>query len=350
MKISAAQLAQILEGQVEGNSLSEISGLSKIEEGMPGTLSFLANPAYAEYIYTTKASVLIVATEFEPERKLPDGLTLVRVANPYESFTKLLDLYNQIKHSRKGVDPQASVHPEASVHETAYIGAFAVVEKGAIIGSGVMIYPQCFIGENVSIGAQTLLHPSVRVLANCVIGANCVLNSGSVIGGDGFGFTPNSENNYKKVAQIGNVVIEDYVEVGAATTIDRATLGSTVIRKGAKLDNLIQIAHNVEIGENTVIASQTGIAGSTKIGRNCMIGGQVGIIGHIHIADGTKIAAQSGIGASITEENTILQGSPAFGIGDYKRSYIGYRKLPELMKELDALKKELAAFKKSTQI
>ncbi len=350
MKISAAQLAQILEGEVEGNPLAEVSGLSKIEEGGIGTLSFLANPAYTEYVYTTTASVVIIGKDFIPERSLPASLTLLRVPKPYESFAKLLDLYNQIKHSRKGIDPLASVHPEATVAKGAYVGAFTVVEKGATIANGVNIYPQCFIGEGVSIGEGTLIHPGVRVLANCKVGAHCVLNSAAVIGGDGFGFAPNNENNYKKVAQTGNVVVEDFVEIGAATTIDRATLGSTIIRKGAKLDNLIQIAHNVEIGENTVIASQTGIAGSTKIGKNCLVGGQVGIIGHIQIADGTKIAAQSGIGASINEENTIVQGSPAFSIGDYKRSYIGYRKLPELMKEIDALKKELAALKKSTEI
>jgi UDP-3-O-[3-hydroxymyristoyl] glucosamine N-acyltransferase len=350
MKITAAQLAQLLDGEVEGNPNAEISGLSKIEEGKPGTLTFLANPAYTHHVYTTEATLLIAARDFEPERHLPKGLTLLRVANPYESFARLLDLYNQIKHNRTGIDPMAFVHPEAQVHQNAYIGAFAVVEKGAVVAEGAMVYPQCFVGEGVHIGAHTLLHPGVRVLTGCVIGAHCVVNSGAVIGGDGFGFAPNSENNYKKVAQTGNVIIENHVEIGAGSTIDRATLGSTIIRRGAKLDNLIQIAHNVEIGENTVIASQTGVAGSTRIGKNCMIGGQVGIVGHLTIADGTKIAAQSGVGASIHEPDTVIQGSPAFGMGDYKRSYVAYRRLPDIMKELDALKKELASLKKTTEI
>lgn len=328
----------------------EVSGLSKIDEGKAHTLSFLANPAYTEYIYTTEASIVIVGRDFAPERELPSTCTLIKVENAYASFAKLLEIYNQLKHDKKGIDPLAAVHPEAIIGEDAYIGAYAVVERGAKIGKNAKLYPHSYAGDDVVIGQNTILHPGVRVLSSCQVGAECVIHAGAIIGGDGFGFAPNSENNYQKVAQIGNVVIEDHVEIGANTTIDRATLGSTVIRKGVKIDNLIQIAHNVEIGENTVIASQTGIAGSTKIGKNCMIGGQVGIVGHIHIADGTKIAAQSGIGASITTENTIVQGSPAFAIGDYKRSYVGYRKLPELMRELEALRAEMAALKRTTEL
>ncbi len=350
MKISAAQIAQILEGEIVGDVSAEVSGLSKIDDGKQNTLSFLANPAYTDFIYTTKASLVIVADSFEPERDLPEGCTLIKVKDPYAGFAKLLELYNQIRHDKSGTDATASVHSDAEVGEGAYIGALTVVEAGARIGKGAKIYGQCYIGADAVIGAETLIHPGVRILSNCEIGANCVINAGAVIGGDGFGFAPNSENNYNKVAQIGNVVIEDHVEIGANTTIDRATLGSTVIRRGAKIDNLIQIAHNVEIGENTVIASQTGIAGSTKIGRNCMIGGQVGIIGHLTIADGTKIAAQSGIGSSITREDSVLQGSPAFQIGDYKRSYVGYRKLPELMKEVRELREALAALKRNTEV
>ncbi|MCA1751152.1 MAG: UDP-3-O-(3-hydroxymyristoyl)glucosamine N-acyltransferase [Cryomorphaceae bacterium] len=350
MKISASQIAQILGGEIIGDASIEVSGLSKIDDGKEHTLSFLANPAYTEHIYTTQASVVIVGSSFAPERNLPEGCTLIKVADPYAGFAKLLELYNKIKHDKEGVDRSASVHPEAKISDKVYVGPLTAIEAGAEIAAGAKIYGQCYIGENVRIGAGTILHPGVRILANCEIGDDCVINAGAVIGGDGFGFAPNSENNYNKVAQIGNVILENHVEIGANTTIDRATLGSTIIRRGAKIDNLIQIAHNVEIGENTVIASQTGIAGSTKIGRNCMIGGQVGIIGHLTIADGTKIAAQSGIGSSITRTDSVLQGSPAFQIGDYKRSYVGYRRLPELMKEVQAMKEELAALKRSTEI
>ena len=230
-----------------------------------------------------------------------------------------------------------------------YVGPHAVIDSGAKIAENVKIYPQAYIGSNVVIGKNSIIHPGVRILSDCVIGNDCVVHAGVIIGGDGFGFSPNSENNYQKVAQIGNVIIEDHVEIGANTTIDRATLGSTIIRKGVKIDNLIQIAHNVEIGENTVIAAQTGIAGSTKIGKNCMIGGQVGIVGHITIADGTMIAAQSGIGASI-KNRAILQGSPAFSIGDYKKAYVGFRRLPEIMKQIDALQNELSALKRTTEL
>lgn len=350
MKFSALQIAQLLDGDIVGNDDAKVSGLSKIEEGKTETLSFMANPAYAEYIYTTEASIVIVGHDFVAEKPIPETCTLIKVENAYASFAKLLDLYNQLKHDKKGVHASASVEADASLGNDVFIGALTVVERGAVIGNNAKIYGQSYIGADVKIGENTIIHPGVRVLSACEIGANCVINAGVVIGGDGFGFSPNSENNYQKVAQIGNVIIEDQVEIGANTTIDRATLGSTIIRKGVKIDNLIQIAHNVEIGENTVIASQTGIAGSTKIGRNCMIGGQVGIIGHLHIADGTKIAAQSGVGANITVENTILQGSPAFGIGDYKRSYVGYRKLPELMKDMQAMKDELAALKRTTEL
>ncbi len=350
MKFSAHKIAQLIDGKLVGDKEVEVSDLSKIEEGRPGTLSFLANPAYAEYIYSTKASVVIVGSNFHSERTLPEGLTLIYVEDPYAGFAKLLEVYNQLKHDRKGIDKGAFVAEDATLGANAYIGHGTVVESGAVIGDDVKIYPGCFIGDGVKIGSGSVLHPGVRVLSRCEIGAECVIHSGVVIGGDGFGFSPNSEHNYSKVPQIGNVIVEDRVEIGSNTTIDRATLGHTIIRKGVKIDNLIQIAHNVEIGENTVIAAQTGIAGSTKLGKNCMIGGQVGIVGHLTIADGTKIAAQSGIGNSIKEPDTIVQGSPAFGIGDFKRSYIGFRKLPALMKEINDLRKELEAFKSKTQI
>lgn len=348
MKFSALQIAQLLEGEVVGDINVEVSGLSKIDEGKKETLSFLANPAYKEFIYTTEASLVIVSKDFEPEKTLPESLTLIKVDDAYSSFAKLLALYNELKYDRKGISENAYVDPTAEVGEDVYIGAGAVVESGVKISNGTKIFPQAYIGQNVRLGEKTLIHPAARVLADCEVGSHCVLHAGVIIGGDGFGFVPNSENNYQKVAQIGNVIIEDHVEIGAGTTIDRATLGHTIIRRGAKIDNLIQIAHNVEVGENTVIAAQTGIAGSTKIGKNCMIGGQVGIVGHITIADGVKIAAQSGIGHDIREEGTIFQGSPAFSIGDYKRSYVGFKNLPDLMKEVKALKEEIKNLKAST--
>jgi UDP-3-O-[3-hydroxymyristoyl] glucosamine N-acyltransferase len=340
MQFSAAQIAGMLNGTIVGNPEVTVSSLSKIEEGKAGTLTFLSNPKYTEYIYTTGASVAIVAADFAPEKALPSELTLIKVADPYACFAKLLEAYNQLRQPQAGISPQAHVAGTAVVEADVYLGEFAFVGERAVVGKGCKIYPQVYIGDGVKIGEGTTIFPGVRIYADCVVGSHCTLHSGVVIGGDGFGFAPNSENNYAKVPQIGNVIIEDHVEIGANTAVDRATLGSTIIRKGVKLDNLIQVAHNVEIGENTVIAAQTGIAGSTKIGRDCMIGGQVGIVGHITIADGTKIAAQSGIAHSIKDVGTIVQGSPAFAIMDYKKSYLGFMKLPELMKQLDAIKKK----------
>jgi UDP-3-O-[3-hydroxymyristoyl] glucosamine N-acyltransferase len=340
MQFSAAQIAGMLQGTVEGDSQVLVSGLSKIEEGKPGTLTFLANPKYTEFIYSTAASIAIVAKDFSAEKSLPASLTLIRVDEPYACFAKLLEAYHQLRQPKVAISEKAHVDATAQIAEDVYLGEFVSVGEGARIGKGARIYPNCYIGPFASIGENSVLYAGARVYNDCVVGAHCTLHSGVIIGSDGFGFAPNSENNYQKVPQIGNVLLEDHVEVGSNTTIDRATLGSTIIRKGVKLDNLIQIAHNVEIGENTVIAAQTGIAGSTRIGRDCMIGGQVGIVGHISIADGTKIAAQSGIGKTITEPNTIVQGSPAFGIGDYKKSYIGFMKLPELMRDLAQLQKK----------
>jgi len=345
MKFSAHQIAQILEGEVDGDDKALVSGLSKIDDGKKDTLSFLANPAYTEYLYHTNASVVIISKDFVPEKDIPETCTLIKVKDPYASFAKLLELYNQFKYDEKGISKDAFIADDVEIGEGAYIGANCTIETGAKIGENARIYPNSYIGKNAKIGANTLIHAGVQIMSDCEIGADCVLQPGVVIGGDGFGFAPNSENNYQKVPQIGNVVVEDHVEIGSNTAIDRATLGHTIIRKGVKLDNLIQIAHNVEIGENTVIAAQTGIAGSTKIGKNCMIGGQVGIIGHLVIADGTKIAAQSGIGSNIKKENSVFQGSPAFNLLDYKKSYVGFRKLPEMDRELSALKKELAELK-----
>jgi UDP-3-O-[3-hydroxymyristoyl] glucosamine N-acyltransferase len=344
MEYTAKQLSELLGGTVEGNPEVKVSRLAKIEEGAPGALTFLANPKYEEHIYKTGASVIIVNSDFVPAQKI--SATLVRVDNAYTAFVKLLEIYNSIQRNKSGIEQPSYIHESAQLGANNYVGAFAYVGKNVRTGSNVKIYPCAYVGDNVSIGNDTTLFPGVKIYSDCVIGADCTIHSGSVIGADGFGFTPNSENQYQKVAQIGNVIIEDHVEIGAVTTIDRATLGSTIIRRGVKLDNLIQVAHNVEIGENTVIAAQTGIAGSAKIGRDCMIGGQVGIVGHITIADKVKIAAQSGIGSSINKEGEIVQGSPAFGISDYKRTYVLFRKLPEMEKRIQELEEIIAAMEK----
>lgn len=333
MEFTASKLAEVLKGKVEGDPDTRVHKLSKIEEGSPGSLSFLANPKYTDYIYDTKASVVIVNNDFQPAR--PVSATLIRVPNAYESFAALLEMYQASRENKKGIEQPSFISPSCKYGENCYVGAFAYIGNNVVLGKNVKIHPQAYIGDNCRIGDNTVINAGVKIYNDCEIGEHCTIHSGVIIGADGFGFTPNAANNYKKVPQTGNVVIEDHVEIGSNTTIDRATLGSTIIRKGVKLDNLIQVAHNVEIGENTVIAAQTGIAGSTKIGRNCMIGGQVGIVGHLTIADGVKIAAQSGVGHSITLENEIVQGSPAFNIGDYKRSYVLFRKLPELFGKKD---------------
>ncbi|MCX6292572.1 MAG: UDP-3-O-(3-hydroxymyristoyl)glucosamine N-acyltransferase [Bacteroidetes bacterium] len=346
MEFTAKQISELLHGTIEGNEQVKVNRLSKIEEGESGSLSFLANPKYAPYIYSTRASLVIVNSDFIPEQ--PVACTLIRVDNAYTSFVQLLEVYNEIQLNKKGIEQPSFISASAKMGQDCYVGAFAYIGNNAWIGNNVKIYPQVFIGDNVVIGDHTTLFAGVRIYSDCKIGANCTLHTGTVIGADGFGFTPNSENQYKKVAQIGNVIIEDHVEIGANTSVDRATLGSTIIRRGVKLDNLIQVAHNVEIGENTVIAAQTGIAGSTRIGKDCMIGGQVGIVGHITIANKVKIAAQSGIGSSITNEGEIVQGSPAFNIGDYKRTYVVFRKLPQLEKRIKELEQMIAELKQIT--
>jgi UDP-3-O-[3-hydroxymyristoyl] glucosamine N-acyltransferase len=338
MKFTAAQIAEVLKGNVIGNQNIEVSNLSKIEEGEPGTLSFLANPKYTKYIYDTKASIVIVGKSFQAEKEVP--CTLIEVDDPYSAFSQLLDMYNQVKLNKSGISPQAFIAASAQIGKDVYIGEFAVISENAIIGDGAKIYPQAFIGDNVKLGNGTTLFAGARIYNDCVVGNHCTFHSGVIIGSDGFGFAPQDDKNYKKVAQIGNVIIEDHVEVGSNTTIDRATLGSTIIRKGVKLDNLIQIAHNVEIGQNTVIAAQTGISGSTKIGENCMIGGQVGITGHLKIGNRVMIAAQSGIGSNIAD-GKIVQGSPAFDISPYRKSYVYFRKLPDLVARIEELEKQI---------
>jgi UDP-3-O-[3-hydroxymyristoyl] glucosamine N-acyltransferase len=344
MNYTARQIAQLLNGNIEGDPDITVSGLSKIEEGLPGTLSFLANPKYTSFIYTTKASVVIVNRTFTPEQPLTN--TLIRVDDPYTCFARLLELYDHSKSMMTGVSQHAVISGSARLDEHVYIGALTCIGDEAVIAGNVKIFAHVFIGDHVHIGENTIIYPGVRIYPGTVIGKNCILQSGVVIGSDGFGFAPQADNQYKKVLQIGNVIIEDNVEIGANTTIDRATLGSTIIRKGVKLDNLIQIAHNVEIGENTVIAAQSGVSGSTKIGKNCMIGGQVGIIGHLMIGDNVKIAAQSGISSDI-KDGEVVMGSPAFNIARYKKSYVHFRNLDKSINKLEALEKLF--LKKHTQ-
>lgn len=343
MEFTAKQICELLNGTLEGDPAVKVSRLSKIEEGTPGSLTFLANPKYESFLYSTHASLAIVNRDFQPDR--PVVPALIRVDDAYQAFVRLLEVYNQLQRDKQGIEQPSFISPSAVLGENCYVGAFAYIGNNVRVGNKVKIYPQVYIGDNVVIGDNTTLFSGARVYSDCVIGRDCTLHTGVVVGADGFGFTPNRENEYQKVAQIGNVIIEDHVEIGANSTVDRATLGSTIIRKGAKLDNLIQIAHNVEIGENTVIAAQTGVAGSTKIGRDCMIGGQVGIVGHITIADKVKIAAQSGIGSSIVTPGEIVQGSPAFNIGDYKRTYVVFRKLPQMERRIQELEQMLAELK-----
>lgn len=336
MKFTAEKIASILEGEVDGDSNVEVTNLSKIEEGKKGTLSFLSNPKYTPFIYTTNASIVIVNKDFTPESEIKS--TLIRVDDSYKSFSKLLEYYNQYKLSITGIESPISVHESSSYGSDCYIGAFSYIGKHVKIGNNVKIYPNTFIGDNTTIGDNTVIFSGVKIYSETIVGSNCFINSGAIVGADGFGFAPNENGEYSKIPQIGNVIIEDHVDIGAGTTIDRATLGSTIIRKGVKLDNQIQIAHNVDVGENTVIAAQTGIAGSTKIGKNCQIGGQVGIVGHITIGNNVKVQAQSGIGRSI-KDNEVIQGSPAIGYGDYNKSYVHFKNLPKIVKKINDIEK-----------
>ena len=343
MKFTAAQIAGILEGEVFGNPEAEVFKLAKIEEGTEGSLTFLANPKYANYIYSTKATITIVSNTFEPEQEITT--TLIKVEDAYKSFSKLLEYYNQVKLMKSGIEQPSVISEGVQYGEGLYLGSFCYIGKNVSIGNNVKIYPNSFVGDNVVIGDNCVLFAGARVYSETIIGNNCTIHSGTIVGSDGFGFAPQEDGTYSKVPQIGNVIIEDNVEIGACTTIDRATLGSTVIRKGVKLDNQIQIAHNVEIGENTVIAAQSGISGSTKIGKHNMIGGQVGVVGHIQTANGTKVGAQSGITKSITTPNTSVNETPAF---DYKaslKSQAIFRNLPDLQKRILELERQLATLK-----
>ena len=338
MKFTAEQIAGILEGEVVGNPNAEVHTLSKIEEGSNGSLTFLANPKYQSFIYTTKATITIVNKTFEPEQTIET--TLIKVEDAYKSFSKLLEYYNQVKLMKSGIEQPSVISENVVYGEGLYLGSFAYIGKNVTIGNNVKIYPNSFIGDNVVIGNNCVFFAGAKIYSETQIGNNCTIHSGTIIGSDGFGFAPSEDGTYNKVPQIGNVILEDNVEIGACTTIDRATLGSTIIRKGAKLDNQIQIAHNVEIGENTVIAAQTGIAGSTKIGKNCQIGGQVGMAGHLVIGNNVRIQAQSGVGRNIKDGET-LQGSPSFGYSDYSKSYVHFKNLPKIVSEIEALKKKI---------
>jgi len=337
MKFTAAQIASILNGTVDGDENVEVSTLSKIEEGKLGSLTFLSNPKYTHYIYSTQASITIVNQDFVPAGPL--STTLIRVENAYKSFSQLLEYYNQVKMNKSGIEKPSFISENVTYGDNLYLGAFSYLGENVVIGNDVKIYPHVYIGDNVSIGDNTVLFTGATIYSETVIGKFCVINSGVVIGADGFGFTPNEQGEYHKVPQIGNVIIEDNVDIGPGTTIDRATLGSTHIKRGVKLDNQIQIAHNVTIGVNTVIAAQTGVAGSTKIGDNCIIGGQVGIAGHISIGDNVKVQAQSGIGRNV-KDNEVLQGSPAFGYSDFNKSYVYFKNLPKLAERLNTVEKK----------
>lgn len=337
MKFNAESVARLINGKVEGDKNAEVSSFGKIEEAKKEQLAFLANPKYEEYLYTTEASIIIVNET--QELKQPVTATLIRVADAYLAFASLLQQYQQMMQQQlTGIQQPSYIDGTAKLGENIFVGAFTYIGANTAIGNNVKLYPGVYIGSDVKIGNDTIIHPGVKIYLNCVIGNNVTIHAGTIIGGDGFGFAPNN-GSYQKVPQIGNVIIEDNVEIGCNTTIDRATVGSTIIHAGTKLDNLIQIAHNVEIGNNTVIAAQSGVSGSTKLGSEVMIGGQVGIVGHLQIADGTKINAQSGVTKSIKQKNTAITGSPAYDYTTALRSQIISRNLPQLEKRIAELEK-----------
>jgi UDP-3-O-[3-hydroxymyristoyl] glucosamine N-acyltransferase len=337
MEFKASMIAGFLHGTVEGDPDTAVSAFAKIEEGHTGALSFLANPKYEKYLYETASSIVIINNTQKLEQ--PVKCTLIRVDDAYRAFASLLELYASQQQELTGREEPVSVAASATLGDNIFIGAFSYIAANARIGNNVKIHQQVYIGENVAIGDNTVLYPGVKIYRDCTVGSNCVIHSGAVIGADGFGFAPQTDTDYKKIPQIGNAVIEDWVEIGANTCIDRATMGSTVIRRGVKLDNLIQVAHNVEIGENTVIASQTGISGSCKIGKNCMLAGQVGLAGHLTVADGVKIGAQSGLNSSIKTPDSTVLGSPAMDDQDCIKSYVVVRRLPALKKKVDELER-----------
>lgn len=338
MEFTAEQISALINGEVDGNPQAIVRDVSKIEEGRPETLTFLANPKYESYIYTTEASVVIVNKSFKPEKAIK--ATLIRVEDAYRALALLLQMYQESMPKKTGIEQPSFIDKTAQIGDFVYVGAFSYLGEKVTIGNNVQIFPQVYIGDGVSIGDHSIVYPGAKIYKGCKIGAKCVIHSGAVVGSDGFGFAPGADGQFEKIPQVGIVVLEDNVEIGANTTIDRATMGSTIIRKGTKLDNLIQIAHNVEIGENSVLAAQAGIAGSTKIGKNVMFGGQVGIAGHLTIANGVKLAAQTGVSKSIVKEGSVQMGSPAFDAMLYNKAYVVFRKLPELKAKIDQLEKK----------
>ena len=344
MRLTAHQIALLLDGTIEGNPDVSVNQLAKIEEATSGSLSFLANPKYEQFLYQTQATIVILNEGFVINQ--PVNSTLIRVKDAYSSFSILLDKYNTIKLDKSGIEEPSFIHPSAKIGENVYIGAFAYIGSNAVIGNLSKIYPHTYIGDNVEIGEDCTLFSGVKVYADCVLHNRVIIHSSTVIGSDGFGFAPQKDGTFSKISQIGNVIIEDDVEIGSNSSIDRATMGSTIIRKGVKLDNLIQLAHNVEIGQNTVIASQTGISGSAKIGESCIIGGQVGIVGHISIANGSQIQAKSGIARSIDEEGKKWAGAPATSFGNNMRAQVVFQRLPELERKIEELKSQINEFTK----
>lgn len=340
MKLKVGEIAALIGATVEGDAELEISGLAKIEEGKPGTLTFFANPKYESHVYDTAASAIIVPENFAPKNGV--SATMLRASDPYTAFTILLGKAMEMMQNKKGIESPSFIAPSAHIAEDVYIGAFAYIGHNASIGKGAKIYPHAYIGDNAQVGANSIVYANASIYHACLLGEGCIVHSGAVIGSDGFGFAPQADGTFRKIPQTGIVRIEDEVEIGAGCTIDRATLGETVIRKGAKLDNLIQVAHNVEIGENSVIAAQAGISGSTKLGKNCMVGGQVGIVGHLTLADGTRIGAQSGVSKSTTENGKALRGSPAQDYQKQLRSEAVFRNLAEMAKKIHSLEQQLA--------
>jgi len=341
MEFTAKQISELIGGRVEGNEQAAIHTFAKIEEGQPGAISFLSNPKYKHYLYETASTIVLVDEDVELEHEVAP--TLIRVKNAYEAVAKLLQFYESMKPRKTGIDPLAFVSPKANIGKDVYIGPFAVISDGAVIGDGTQIYPHVVIGESVKIGEKCLIYPNVTIYQGCQLGQNVTLHAGCVIGADGFGFAPNAEG-YDKIPQIGIVIIEDNVEIGANTCVDRSTMGATVIHKGAKLDNLIQVAHNCEVGSNTVMSAQSGMAGSTKIGEWCMVGGQAGFAGHIQVADKTFVGAQCGV-ISSTKGNEQLIGSPAMDPKVFFKAQAVVKKLPEMYRELGALRKEIEELK-----
>jgi UDP-3-O-[3-hydroxymyristoyl] glucosamine N-acyltransferase len=344
MEFTAATIAGFLKGEIEGNADIKVNTIAKIEEGQIGALSFLSNPKYEHYLYITKSSVVLVNKSFVPAQKVE--ATLIKVENAYEAFASLLRLVDQARPRKKGIHATAIIESTAKIGSDVFIGPYAYIGENCIIGDRCSIYPHVYIGDNTKLGNDCTINPGVKIYHDCILGEGCIIHAGTVIGSDGFGFAPQSESEFMKIPQLGNVVLEDHVEIGANVTIDRATMGSTFIRKGVKLDNLIQIGHNVEVGENTVMAAQTGISGSTKIGKNCMFGGQVGLSGHIKIANGTKIGAQGGILGDVKEENTTIIGSPAIELRQFLKSSVLFKRLPEMKLKIDSIEKEIESLKK----